>query len=109
MNLLQNRFPNNIKTMAVYKDSLFLGGIWLFQDSNFIHTQYWHTNDDGKDLGASEFLVHTLIEEYKLNKRWLSFGTSTLESGRELNSGLANFKESFGAAGFVHDFYVKII
>lgn len=105
--MLQDRFPKNIKTISVYQGDVFLGGTWLFEDADFIHTQYLHTNDLGKELCAVEFLVQGLIERYSSKKRWFSFGTSTEDGGKSLNTGLASFKEGFGAAGFVHDFYKK--
>lgn len=104
--LLQSRFPDNIQTILVYQEETFLGGTWLFSDNDFIHTQYLHFNDAGRDLCAAEFLIGYLIDKYK-NKRYLSFGTSTESNGIVLNEGLASFKEGFGAAGFCHDFYRK--
>ncbi|ASB48311.1 hypothetical protein [Alkalitalea saponilacus] len=106
--LLQNRFPKNIKTILVYREDLFLGGTWMFTDNDFIHTQYLHFNDEGRDLCAAEFLINYLLDTYK-DKRYLSFGTSTEKDGTMLNEGLASFKEGFGAAGFCHDFYRKEI
>lgn len=105
--MLQNRFPENIHTICVFQDDLFLGGTWLFVDNHFIHTQYLHSNDEGKDLCAIEFLIDYLIERYKTTKRYLSFGTSTEFDGNVLNEGLASFKEGFGATGICHDFYKK--
>jgi hypothetical protein len=105
--LLQKRFPNNCQTITVYQEERFLGGAWLFIDNDFIHTQYFHFNEEGRDLCAAEFLIGHLMEEYGTTKRYLNFGTSTDNNGQELNVGLASFKEGFGAAGFCHDFYRK--
>jgi hypothetical protein len=105
--LLQSRFPNNIFTYTVWHGDDFLGGAWLFVDNDFVHTQYLHFNNAGRDLCAVEFLVDALMEQFSPSKRWFSFGTSTENNGRELNSGLASFKEGFGAAGVCHDFYKK--
>jgi hypothetical protein len=70
---LQTLFPDNISTITVSHNGIFLGGTWLFEDNNFVHTQYLHSNEIGKKLGAIEFLIFSLIEKYKLNKRWLIF------------------------------------
>jgi hypothetical protein len=105
--LLQDRFPNNIFTYTVWHGDDFMGGTWLFVDNDFVHTQYLHFNNAGRDLCAVEFLVDALMEQFAPSKRWFSFGTSTENNGRELNSGLASFKEGFGAAGVCHDFYKK--
>jgi hypothetical protein len=104
--LLQSRFPKNIQTVLVYQNESFLGGAWLFIDNDFVHTQYLHTNELGKELCAVEFLVDTLLETHN-NKRYFNFGVSTEDGGRTLNKGLALFKEGFGAATFLHDFYEK--
>lgn len=105
--LLQQRFPDNIYTINVYRGDEFLGGTWLFVDNQFIHTQYLHSSDNGKVLCAIEFLVDYLIDRYRNQKRYLSFGTSTEFDGKVLNEGLAAFKEGFGASGVCHDFYKK--
>lgn len=107
--LLQSRFPDNIMTMTVYQDELFLGGAWLFIDNDFVHTQYLHFNKEGRELCAAEFLVAYLIERYSASKRYFSFGASTEDNGRILNEGLASFKEGFGAACFCNDFYRKTL
>lgn len=103
--LLQTNFPKNIFTWAVYQGDEFLGGCWLFTDHQFVHTQYLHTNDLGKELCAAEFLVDAIIGTFKADRRYFSFGTSTEEDGTVLNYGLASFKEGFGASGVCHDFY----
>jgi hypothetical protein len=46
-----------------------------------------------------------LINFYKNKVRFFSFGISTEDNGTKLNSGLIEFKESFGARAVVHDFY----
>jgi len=107
--LLQSRFPNNIFTVTVFQKDEFLGGTLLFTDNDYIHTQYLHFNDLGRDLCAAEFLIDNLMQKYGQSKRYLSFGTSTDNNGKELNIGLASFKEGFGAAGVCHDFYRKKI
>jgi len=107
--LLQGRFPKNIFTLTIFQEEQFLGGTLLFVDNDFIHTQYLHFNDLGRNLCAAEFLIDNLMQKYGETKRYLSFGASTDNNGTSLNSGLANFKEGFGASGFCHDFYRKII
>ena len=109
VDLLQSRFPDNIFTLTVFQEDEFLGGTLLFVDNDFIHTQYLHFNDNGRNLCAAEFLIDNLMQKYSPTKRYLSFGTSTEDNGKFLNSGLASFKEGFGASGFCHDFYRKKI
>lgn len=107
--LLQTRFPNHIHTIAVFQEDMFLCGAWLFEDNQFVHTQYLHSNEEGKALCAVEFLMDYLIAKFSASKRYLSFGVSTEMDGKVLNEGLASFKEGFGASGVCHDFYRKKI
>ena len=48
-------------------------------------------NDEGKQVGASHFLVHKLIEHHKTSWNELDFGGSNVE-------GVARFYKSFGAS-----------
>ena len=57
-------------------------------------------------MGALDFLIETCIEESQQDGyQYFSFGISTEENGRVLNSGLVAQKENFGARGMVLDFY----
>ena len=42
-------------------------------------------------------MIATLLEQPPAGTRWLSFGASTYDQGRQLNTGLAAQKEMFGA------------
>ena len=109
LSYLSEMFPNNIKLYIVRNsENIIVGGTLLFIDNHFIHTQYLHSNIFGKSLNSTEFLVDYLITYYS-NMKYLIFGISTENEGRILNSGLASFKEGFGASGIVHDFYKKQI
>ena len=107
--LLSEKFADNIKLYLVRNfENTIVGGALVFSDNHFIHTQYLHSNSLGRSLNSTEFLVDYLINHYS-DMRYLIFGVSTENDGRILNSGLATFKEGFGASGIVHDFYVKQI
>ncbi len=107
LELLHNRFPNNIKLLLVYDEhKTILGGTVLFLDNDFVHTQYLHANDQGRKLNSTEFLVDYLTQHFS-SKKYLSFGISTENNGTYLNDGLAKFKEGFGGKGLVHDFYER--
>lgn len=107
--LLQDRFPQNLMILTVHQGDVFLGGTWLFVDNDFVHTQYFHFNDEGRRLCAPEFLASYIIDRFSGERRYFSFGASTEENGKVLNEGLASFKEGFGAGGFCNDFYRKQI
>ncbi|MDI3318638.1 GNAT family N-acetyltransferase [Pinibacter soli] len=103
--LLAERFPNNIKLYLVYKGDNCVGGTILYISDLVVHTQYIGITDEGKEIGALDFLTDALIQIYRPNKKYYSFGISTENDGRYLNEGLVRNKESFGARTVTHDFY----
>ena len=105
MGLLMQRFPENIKLFAAYKNTCMLGGVIVYESNNVAHTQYIAATDEGKDLGATDFVLDFLINEYYANKKYFDFGISTENEGRYLNKGLIANKEGFGARAVVYDTY----
>jgi hypothetical protein len=64
------------------------------------------TNNEGKEIGALDALIEMCIKESEARgEKFFSFGISTENAGKTLNSGLINQKENFGARGLVLDFY----
>jgi len=106
MEQLANSFPKNIKHYLM-KDASGqpIGGIVLFINGKIVHTQYMSVNDQGRKIGALDYLIVQLMEEYKSSHDYFSFGISTEENGQVLNEGLIFQKEGFGGTGVVHDFY----
>ncbi|QDP72346.1 GNAT family N-acetyltransferase [Legionella israelensis] len=103
---LSQLFPANIQLKVVEKNNTLLAATLLFKFNSTVHTQYLATNEEGKELGALDFLVENCIEESKQNGfKYFSFGISTEEQGKVLNEGLIAQKESFGARGLVLDAY----
>lgn len=102
--LLMKRFPNNIRCYEVHQDQL-LGGTIIFESVTTAHAQYISANQEGKKCGALDLLFHELITETFSHKSFFSFGISTTQDGRGLNSGLNSWKEGFGARSFTVDTY----
>lgn len=102
---LAERFPNSIRLFQV-KDSSqrLLAGAVLFITNTVAHTQYLASSDQGRTIGALDFLIDGLIHEFG-NDRNFDFGISTVDQGRVLNEGLCSYKEGFGARALMHDFY----
>ncbi len=93
---LYRKFPNNIKLfVAKYQNKIVAGSI-IFVYSNLIHTQYMAANECARQLGALDLVIYTIINLYVDKKRWLDFGKSTENDGKNLNEGLIAQKESFG-------------
>jgi len=103
--LLQSRFPRNIRLFGAYQEDSLVAGTVIFENNNVAHTQYIAASEVGRCVGALDFVFADLILREYSNKKWFSFGTSTENQGKELNLGLIEQKEGFGARACVHDFY----
>lgn len=101
---LKERYPENIKLFTVEKESDILAGIVIFDFGNVVHTQYMAAADEGRKLGALDYITSFLIEKYK-DRKYYSFGISTEDQGRYLNEGLIQQKENMGARGVTLDYY----
>ncbi len=100
---LAQKFPENIKLLAAYKDEIMLAGVIIYESGPVAHAQYIASNNTGKKLGATDLVFDSLITQYSTGKRYLDFGISTEKGGACLNRGLAANKEGFGARAIVYD------
>ncbi len=107
--LLAERFPNNIKLFSAYCNGEMLAGVVMYESDNVAHAQYMAANNDGKRKGALDLVLDYLINEYYSGKKYFDFGISTEDDGRYLNTGLIENKQSFGARAIVHDFYEIVL
>lgn len=104
---LSNLFPDHIQLKIIEKNGVLLAGAVLFKFKTTVHTQYLATNEEGKDVGALDYLVESCIEDTQnAGLKYFSFGISTEQQGKILNNGLIAQKENFGARGIVLDFYM---
>ena len=94
--LLKRRFPDKIRLFATFDDQAMLAGLLVFDCGPTVHAQYMAATQTGRSLGALDLLVHQLLGEVFADHDWFSFGISTSEGGRNLNSGLSRQKEMFG-------------
>jgi hypothetical protein len=106
LHLLQSRFPDRLLLRTAHMGSQIVAGTIVYRYPTAWHTQYLAVSDAGRALGALDFLLGSVIDEARsAGARYLSFGTSTTNAGRDLNSGLLFQKEGFGARSIVHDFW----
>ena len=84
-----------------------LAGVMLFRlHEDCWHTQYIAANKVGRELHATDFLLEELIRRAQEERvKQFSFGSSTDQNGKNLNSGLFGFKAGFGAGSVTQDFY----
>jgi hypothetical protein len=107
--LLAQRFPNNIKLFASFKDGVMLAGVIMYESRNVAHMQYAANSKTGWNLGAQDIIEDYLINQHYKNLRYFDFGISTENLGQVLNLGLIKRKENFGANAVVYDTYDIII
>lgn len=103
---LSKFFPAEVILKAVFHENNMVAAALLFRFKNVVHTQYLATDEEGKDLGALDYIIETSIQEAQAaGFQYFNFGVSTEQGGRVLNQGLVAQKESFGSRGMAIDFY----
>jgi hypothetical protein len=101
--LLHSRFPAAIRLWCVTQGDAVVGGAVLYLTERVAHVQYTASSPAGREANALDLLNFTLLERYR--DRYFDFGISNEGSGRELNHGLVDYKEGFGARTVTHDHY----
>lgn len=103
--LLRGRFPNNIRLFGAVSEGQLLAGALVYDFGAVVHTQYLASSEEGRKIGALDFLLSVLITNVFSSRCYFSFGISTERNGHFLNDGLIFQKEGFGGRGIVHDWY----
>jgi len=104
--LLAARFPAAISLRWARWSGELVGGLVLFETPTVVHLQYMAADDQGRRCAALDLLLEQAIAHAQAAGKWFDFGHSNEQEGRELNPGLAFYKESFGASTVVHDHYL---
>lgn len=94
--LLKGYFNEQIKLFLATKDDEILAAALLFIYPKLVHTQYLANSEKGRQIGALDLLIASLIDKFKDNKIYFDFGISSEKNGLFLNEGLIAQKESFG-------------
>jgi len=102
---LKSMFPNNIRQFNVFYNNVIVGGTTIFETKHVAHCQYISGNADKNELGSLDFLHHHLVENVFGNKAYFDFGTSNINAGQQINTGLQFWKEGFGARSITQGFY----
>lgn len=103
MNNLKRNFPNNIRQFNVFIENKIIGGTTVFETTNVAHTQYISGIKEFNHLGGLDLLFHYLITNIFKHKNYLNFGTSTIPNSTQINKGLFNWKQGFGAVPITQD------
>lgn len=103
---LSNLFKDNIKLFTAEDSSgEVLAGTLIYDNPNTLHAQYLGSSDIGKELGALDLVIDSVLQHYDSSRKYFDFGISTEDDGKFLNVGLIDHKEGFGARATVNDFY----
>ena len=105
MNILNNKFKENIHMYELLLNKDTVGGAILYIDNNVVHAQYLATTDEAKMKRGLDFMMVSFIDKYKDQYEWFDFGISTENNGRTLNTGLIKSKEEFNLSSICYDFY----
>lgn len=100
MRMLAARFTQ-IALHVAHRGSELLAGVLSYDYGGVLHTQYMAASPEGRETGALDAVIAHLIDTADAQKRWFSFGASSIDGGRELNAGLAAQKEMFGGRSTV--------
>ncbi|MFC6098071.1 GNAT family N-acetyltransferase [Flavobacterium qiangtangense] len=103
--LLKSKFPVKIRLFEARLDEKLLAGAVIYDFGDVVHTQYMANSIIGRKIGALDYLNYVLITEVFKDKKYYSFGMSTVDQGRILNEGLILQKEMMGGRGIALDFY----
>lgn len=90
--------------LAIGRDGEILAGTWcLAYNSSTAHTQYIASTEQGRKLGAVDFLLASMMDRYANDGFGIfSFGVNTLKDGFSINKGLLKQKLQFGSGVTVH-------
>lgn len=103
--LLQSRFPKNIKLYLAYQEINPIGGVLIYETPQVVHTQYISASREGKELGAIDIIIEYLLNEVYKDYLYFDFGKSSDGDGHTLNRNLIFQKEGFGGRGVCYDWY----
>lgn len=105
MELLHQRFPDNIRLLEVFEDGVTVGGTVLYVTDRVVHSQYIAASPRGKETHALDLLFEVVIRQALVRHAYFDFGISTEEHGTFLNTQLIYQKEGFGGRGICYDCY----
>lgn len=104
--LLIERFPENIKFIYASINDAVIGGVILFINYNVVHAQYIASNQEGYKFSALDKIFNYVIHDARQQGfRYFDFGICNEKDGRFLNQNLLNYKIEFGAGTTAYEFY----
>lgn len=102
--LLHDRFPENIFLIEATRENAMLGGCVVYLTPQVVHTQYIAATPEGKRLGVVNAIIDELLRSFP-EHLYVDFGKSTETHSDILNENLIYQKEGFGARAVCYDTY----
>lgn len=103
---LARRFPQNLRLATAWKSDQMTGGVVVLYENVYHHLQYIAASDEGRSAGAVDLLVtESFTRAMRMGARYLSLGSSVNPEDHEVNRGLLDFKEEFGAHQIAVPYY----
>jgi len=102
---LKNMMPDKIKLYEARLNDSLLAGIVIYDYSRVVHTQYMANSKEGRNARALDYINYVLINRVYSDRKYFSWGISTEEGGKILNTGLIRQKEEMGGRGIILDTY----
>lgn len=100
--LLHSRFPDNIRLYTAREDGRMIAGVVMYVNPTAAHSQYTAATPRGKETAAVAGIYAHIIRDLQGTSRYLDFGTSNEDGGREVNPGLVRQKCSYGGRAIVY-------
>jgi len=105
INYLKSKMPDRIKLYEARLNDSLLAGIVIYDYSQVVHTQYMASSVEGRTVGALDYVNDVLINQIYPDRKYFSWGISTEQGGKILNTGLIQQKEMMGGRGIALDTY----
>ena len=100
---LKERFSDKIELYAAFLNNEMIAGTILFNNKNFVKSQYIASKSNYNKLGGLDLLHYEIIKNLKTD--FFDFGTSSEDLSNAENSNLLAWKEQFGARTIVFPTY----
>lgn len=108
---LKNKFPEDVKLFAAYHHNVMIAGVLvIINNETSFETFYIAQNYNFTKLRALDLLL-LKIHEWGHNNgfKYMNFGITSENRGKNINFGLAKFKEEFGGLDITRRIYSKEI
>jgi len=93
---LISAFPKQIKLHTLFLQGKMVSGALLFLVNDTVHFQYIHSSTNANSRQGVDWLIWQIVNQYIPDCQFVSFGSSA-KGNNGLDTGLAYWKESFGA------------